>query len=61
MGLAVVHGILKGHNDIIDVESEPGKGTTFSIFFPAVEKEAVEEIEAHEKLPPRDGTDTFYG
>jgi PAS domain S-box-containing protein len=51
MGLAVVHGIVKEHNGIITVESELGKGTMFSIFFPVVEKEAVVETETDEELP----------
>jgi len=51
MGLAVVHGIVKEHNGIITVESEPEKGTTFCIFFPAVEKDVVVESEPAEKLP----------
>ena len=51
MGLAVVHGIVKEHNGIITVESEPEKGTTFSIFFPVVEKEVIIESESTEKLP----------
>jgi PAS domain S-box-containing protein len=54
MGLAVVHGIVKGHDGLITVESEPGKGTNFSIFFPIVEKEAVDETETDEKLPAGD-------
>jgi PAS domain S-box-containing protein len=45
MGLSVVHGIVKRHGGGIRVESALGKGTLFEIYFPALEKMAVEEKE----------------
>jgi two-component system CheB/CheR fusion protein len=35
MGLAVVYGIVNSHHGMIDLESDPGKGTTFRIYLPA--------------------------
>jgi len=37
MGLSVVHGIIKSHGGEIRVSSEPFKGTTFHVYFPAAE------------------------
>ncbi|HKQ82560.1 MAG TPA: ATP-binding protein [Steroidobacteraceae bacterium] len=34
LGLSVVHGIVEGHGGAIDVESERGKGTSFSVYLP---------------------------
>ena len=36
MGLAVSFGIIRRHDGSIDVDSEPGRGTTFRISLPAV-------------------------
>ncbi len=37
MGLAVVHGIVISHGGVMKVESEPGQGTIFSLYFPEME------------------------
>ncbi|HOE71662.1 MAG: HAMP domain-containing protein [Bacteriovoracaceae bacterium] len=35
LGLSITYGIIQKHNGFIDVESEPGKGTSFIITLPA--------------------------
>jgi PAS domain S-box-containing protein len=45
LGLASAYGIIKGHNGYIDVESELGKGSTFSVFLPATDQDTPHDAE----------------
>jgi len=45
LGLASAYGIIKNHDGIIDVFSQKGEGTTFSIYLPASDKRIIEEKE----------------
>ena len=46
LGLASAYGIIKNHSGLIQVNSRPGKGTTFEIFLPAT----VGKVVQHEKF-----------
>jgi CheY-like chemotaxis protein/two-component sensor histidine kinase len=51
LGLAAVHSIIKSHGGAINVESSPGEGSKFKIYFPLVEMEATSVIDVSELYP----------
>jgi PAS domain S-box-containing protein len=51
LGLAVVHGIVKRQGGAVTVQSEPGKGTLFCIFIPAIEATVDPIVETGQELP----------
>ncbi|MFO7739783.1 MAG: PAS domain S-box protein [Desulfatiglandaceae bacterium] len=51
LGLASAYGIIKNHGGMINVYSEKGRGTTFSVYLPASGKNVVEEKAPSEPIP----------
>jgi two-component system cell cycle sensor histidine kinase/response regulator CckA len=50
-GLAIVQEIIKDYNGRIEVESEIGRGTTFTILLPVLEKESYQTIVEEKRAP----------
>jgi len=50
LGLAIIHGIIVDYGGAITVESEPGQGTTFHVYFPVVAQEELSRLTDAEKV-----------
>ncbi|MFH1674924.1 MAG: response regulator [Pseudomonadota bacterium] len=57
LGLSVVYTIIKCHGGIVNVDSKQGEGTTFYLYLPASEKEAIKERKKSDQL--RRGSETI--
>ncbi len=58
LGLATVYGIVKQHNSHIFCYSEPGHGTTFKIYFPAIHGDDIPVCPSDDSATPG-GTETI--
>ena len=52
LGLAMVYGVMERHEGKIEIDSEPGKGTTVRLIFPASKNEAPAAATADDDVPP---------
>jgi PAS domain S-box-containing protein len=51
LGLSVVHGIVQSHGGMVTVNSEPGRGTTFDVYFPVISLKSKAAKTGHETVP----------
>lgn len=59
LGLSTVYGIIKKHEGCIDCKSEPGHGTTFTIYFPACSAYKTEADAPNGKMALGQSTETI--
>ncbi|HTF99673.1 MAG TPA: ATP-binding protein [Nitrospirota bacterium] len=59
LGMAIVYGIVKQHGGYINVSSDVGNGTTFTIYFPVHSGRVEENVQAETRSPMKGGTETI--
>jgi PAS domain S-box-containing protein len=58
LGLAIVHGIVNGSGGSVNVYSEPGKGTSFKVYFPIADSAEI-VVRPPPSSRPHGGTETI--
>jgi PAS domain S-box-containing protein len=51
LGLAVVQGIIKSHNGAVTIESQVGRGSTFHVYLPIIERNVTTDEDVSAPLP----------
>ncbi len=59
LGLAVAYGIVQQHEGLIQCHSEPGAGTVFEIYLPALDDRSKSAEETPPQLTPTKGSETI--
>ena len=61
LGLSMVHGIMRSHGGAVTVESTPGKGSSFALYFPAAQDNAQPDaVAAPAQIPLSAGQRVMY-
>ncbi|MGO9735955.1 MAG: PAS domain S-box protein [Desulfomonilaceae bacterium] len=59
LGLSIVYGVVRRHEGFITCDSEPGRGTTFRIYLPALSENAVKNVDVGPDVTPKGGNETI--
>lgn len=59
LGLSIIYGIVKQHNGSAHIKSEPGKGTTISIYLPTIEEVHISREKRHNAKHSVEGAETI--
>jgi two-component system cell cycle sensor histidine kinase/response regulator CckA len=60
LGLAVVYGVVRAHRGFVEVDSQPGQGAVFSLYFPASERQVLPDLpEDAGEMPAARGSETI--
>jgi PAS domain S-box-containing protein len=60
LGLSVVHGIVKAHEGAVSVKSQPGQGSVFRVYLPALEQEPPRVSSPEPPIPAGGGVRVMY-